>query len=320
VLAALYRSTGSSDVLRVEEVELPGPGPGEVRVRLRVAGVNPTDWKMRGRAAPDQFQVPGQDGAGEIVEVGDGVDAGRVGERVWVWFAAARGRRWGSAAQETVVPARQAVRLPDGVSYDLGAGLGIPAMTAWHCLHAEGPLEGRTVLVAGGAGAVGNAAVALARDAGARVVATTSSPEKAELARAAGAHVVVDRHAPDLADQVRAASPDGVHRVVEVALGANLALDLAVLAPLGAVATYADDPLADLPVRDLMVANAVLRFVLVYGVADPDLDAAAAGVARAVEAGVLPALPAVRFPLEQVAQAHDAVEGGVLGKVLIDLP
>ena len=152
------------------------------------------------------------------------------------------------------------------------------------------------------------------------MVTTTSSPEKADLARAAGAHAVLDRHAPDLAEQVRAAAPDGVHRVVEVALGANLELDLAVLAPRSTVATYADDPLADLPVRRLMVANAVLRFVLVYGLTDADLDAAVAGVARAVAAGVLPALPAVRFPLEQVAQAHDAVQAGVLGKVLLDLP
>ena len=320
MLAALYRSPGSSQVLTVEEVDAPEPAPGEVRVRLRVAGVNPTDWKVRTRAAADPFQVPGQDGAGEVVAVGEGVDPGRVGERVWVWFAAARGRRWGTAAQETVVPSRQAVRLPDEASYELGAGLGIPAMTAWQCLYADGPVEGRTVLVAGGAGAVGNAAVALARDGGARVLTTTSSAEKADLARAAGAHVVLDRHAADLAGQVRAAAPDGVHRVVEVALGANLRLDLDALAPFGAVATYADDPLSDLPVRELMVANAVLRFVLVYGVADADLDAAAEGVAQAVADGVLPALPPVRFPLEQVAQAHDAVQAGTFGKVLLDLP
>ena len=319
MLAAVYRSPGSADVLSVEEVEAPRPGPGEVRVRLRVAGVNPTDGKSRSRAQPDGFQVPGQDGAGDVVEVGEGVDPSRVGERVWVWFAAANGRRWGTAAQETVVPSRQAVRLPDGVSYDLGAGLGIPAMTAWHCLFADGPLGGRTVLVAGGGGAVGNAAVALARRGGAHVVAT-SSAAKAHLAEAAGAHAVVDRHAPDAAEQVRAAAPDGVHRVVEVALGANLALDLAVLAPHGVVSTYADDPLADVPVRQLMVLNASLAFVLVYGVADLDLDAAVAGVSAAVAAGELPALPVVRYPLQEVGAAQDAVLAGAPGKVLLDLP
>ncbi len=319
MLAALYRSPGSADVLSVEQVEAPSPGPGEVRVRLRVAGVNPTDGKSRSRATPDGFQVPGQDGAGDVVEVGPGVDPARVGERVWVWFAAANGRRWGTAAQETVVPSRQAVRLPESASYDLGAGLGIPAMTAWHCLYADGPLSGRTVLVAGGGGAVGNAAVALARRGGARVISTTSAA-KAGLAEAAGAHVVLDRHAGDLAEQVRAAAPDGVHRVVEVALGANLALDLAVLAPHGVVSTYADDPLRDVPVRSLMVLNATLTFVMIYGVADADLDAAVAGVSAAVAADDLPALPTVRHPLSAVGAAQDEVLAGAAGKVLLDLP
>jgi len=290
-----------------------------VRVRLRVAGVNPTDGKVRLRAQPDGFQVPGQDGAGDLIEVGEGVDPARVGERVWVWFAAARGRRWGTDAQETVVPARQAVRLPDDASYDVGAGLGIPAMTAWHCLFADGPVEGRTVLVAGGGGAVGNAAVALARRGGARVVAT-SSRAKAPLAEAAGAHVVIDRHADDLEARLRRAAPDGVHRVVELALGANLALDLAVLAPHGVVSTYADDPLRDVPVRELMVANATLQFVLVYGLADPDLDAAVTGVSAALAEGRLPALPVLRMPLEQVGAAQEAVLAGAPGKVLLDLP
>ena len=319
MLAAVYRTTGGPEVLSVEEVPTPEPGPGEVRVRLRVAGVNPTDWKMRTTAAPQDFQVPGQDGAGEVDAVGEGVDPGRVGERVWVWFAAARGRRWGSAAQWTVLPSRQAVRLPDGVSYEVGAGLGIPAMTAWHCLFADGSLDGRTVLVAGGAGAVGNAAVALARRDGATVVATASSPEKAALASAAGAHAVVDYRADDAAAQVRAAAPDGVSRIIEVALGANVALDLAVLAPRGVVSTYADDELRT-PTRPLMVANATLQFVLVYGLADGALDAAAAGVSAALADGTLRGLPVTRFALADVAAAHAAVESRTSGKVLLDLP
>lgn len=320
MLAAIYRTTGGSDVLSVEDVPVPEPGPGEVRVRLRVAGVNPTDWKSRTSAAPAHaFQVPGQDGAGDVDAVGEGVDAARVGERVWVWFAAARGRQWGSAAQWTVVPDRQAVRLPDEVSYDQGAGLGIPAMTAWHCLFADGPLDGKDVLVAGGAGAVGNAAVALARRAGARVVATASTPDKAELARAAGAHAVVDYRADDAADQVRAVAADGVSRVVEVALGANLALDLVVVAPHAVISTYADDELRT-SVRPLMVANLTLAFVLVYFLSDEALDAAVAGVSEALAAGDLPALPVTRFPLERIAEAHDAVQQGTPGKVLVDLP
>lgn len=321
MLAAVYRRPGpAAEVLTVEEIDRPQPGPGEVRVRLRVAGVNPTDWKSRTSTTPATgLQVPGQDGAGDVDAVGPGVDPGRVGERVWVWFAA-RGRQWGTAAQYTVVPARQAVQLPGGVPYDLAAGLGIPAMTASHCLFADGPLDGATVLVAGGAGAVGNAAIALARRAGARVIATASGPEKAELARAAGARAVVNYRDDDAAEQVRAAAPDGIDRVVELALGANLRLDLAVLAPRSVISTYADDAVHDIPVRDLMVANARLAFVLIYGIADPDLDAAIADVSAAVEAGELPALPATRFALADTAAAHDAVQGGVLGKVLIDLP
>ncbi len=315
--AALYRHSGDSSVLSVEQIQTPTPGPGEVRVRLHVAGVNPTDWKRRGTTEPDDFQIPGQDGAGDIDAVGPGVDPARVGERVWVWFAARPGRRYGSAAEFTVVPAGQAVRLPDDVSYDAGAGFGVPAMTAWHCLYADGPIAGRTVLVAAGAGAVGNAAVALARRGGAQVISTVSGPEKGELARAAGAHAVVNYRDDDAADQTKAAAPDGVDRIVEVALGANLELDLAVLAPLGTIATYADDPVADLPVRQLMVANAALRFVLIYGLSPGELVAAAAGVGAA--AADLPTLPVTWFPLERIAAAHDAVQQGTLGKVLVDL-
>ena len=319
MLAALYRSAGPSSVLSVEQVDPPPVGPGQVRVRMRVAGVNPTDYKARLRSAAQPFQVPGHDGAGRVVEVGEGVDPQRVGQRVWVWFAAARGRRWGAAAQETVVPARQAVPLPDGATDDLGAGLGIPAMTAWHCLFADGPVDGRTVLVAGGAGAVGSAAVAMARGAGAHVIATASAA-KLEQARGYGAHVTLDRTASDLADQVKAAAPNGVHRVVELALGANLALDLAVLAPRSTVSTYADDPVPQLPVRELMTANATLAFVLVYGLSDDQLDAAVRGVSAAVADGSLRPQPPVRFPLEHIAQAHDLVEAGAPGKVLLDLP
>ena len=320
MLAAAYRTVGSSAVLIVEDVARPEPGPGEVRVRLRVAGVNPTDWKMRSSATPAHaFQVPGQDGAGEVDAVGEGVDAARIGQRVWVWFAAARGRQWGTAAQWTVVPDRQAVRLPDEVTFEFGAGLGIPALTAWHCLFADGPLSGSDVLVAAGAGAVGNVAVALARRAGARVIATTSTPVKAELARAAGAHAVVDYRLPDAAAQVRAIAPGGVSRIIEVALGANLALDLAVAGPRAVVATYADDDLHT-STRPLMVGNVTLAFVLVYGLADAALDAAVAGVSEAVAAGELPGLPVTRFALSGIAAAHDAVQAGTLGKVLVDLP
>src|SRR3954470_14770793 len=210
MLAARYTRPGAArDVLSVGDVPTPEPGPGEVRVRLRVSGVNPTDWKARSGAAVDgDFQIPNQDGAGFVDAVGDGVDPSRAGERVGVYFAA-RQRPWGTAAQYTVVPAEQAVALPEGASDDLGASLGIPALTAHRCLFADGPIDGRTVLVAGGAGAVGHAAIELATWAGARVIATVSTPEKARLAEAAGAELTVDyRDGDTAARRIRAAAGD----------------------------------------------------------------------------------------------------------------
>ncbi|MGH3164901.1 MAG: NADPH:quinone reductase [Trebonia sp.] len=318
--AAVYRTTGPArEVLRVEEVDRPEPGPGEVLVRVRASGINPTDYKTRagGTARPiDGFQIPDQDGAGIIEAVGDGVDAGRTGQRVWVWFAAF-GRRWGTAAEYTAVPARQAVPLPDGASFELGACLGVPAMTAHRALFADGPVAGKSVLVAGGAGAVGHYAIELAKRAGARVVTTVSGPEKAELAAKAGADLVVNYKDADAIGQVQAFAPV-MDRVVEVALGANMELDLAVSGPRTVVVTYAADG-ADpvLPVRACMTANVTLRFILLYGVPGPALDAAVTDITAAVAAGALTELPVHRFALDETAAAHEAAERGAVGKVLI---
>ncbi len=320
--AALYDRTGAArDVLRVEDVDRPEPGPGEVRVRVHVSGVNPTDYKGRGGATPrpiDGFQIPHHDGAGVIDAVGAGVRPGRVGQRVWVWFAAA-GQRWGTAAEWTVVPERRAVPLPDGASLELGASLGVPAMTAHRCLFADGPVTGEAVLVAGGAGAVGHFAIELGKQAGARVVTTVSGPQKAELAAKAGADLVVNYREPDAADQIRSfAHP--VSRVTEVALGANLALDLAVSGPDTVIVTYAAEPQDPaLPVRACMTANVSLRFVLLYGVPAPALGQAIGDITAAITAGALTELPVHRFPLEDIVAAHEAAERGAVGKVLITL-
>ena len=318
--AAVYRMTGSArDVLAVENVDRPEPGPGEVLVRIHASGVNPTDFKTRAGATPrpiDEFQVPDQDGAGVIEAVGDGVGAARVGQRVWVWFAAFN-RRWGTAAEYTVVPSRQAVGLPDGASFELGASLGVPAMTAHRALFADGPVSGKTVLVAGGAGAVGHFAIELAKHAGARVVTTVSSKEKAELAARAGADLVVNYKDKDAIDQVKAFAPV-VDRITEVALGANLELDLSVSGPQTSVVTYAadgDDP--TIPVRACMGANVNLRFMLLYGVPAPALDAAVKDITTAITDGALTELPVHRFALDEVAAAHEAVESGAVGKVIV---
>jgi len=320
--AALYDRHGAArEVLRVEDVERPEPGPGEVRVRVEFSGVNPTDWKSRSGATArpmDGFQIPHHDGAGVIDAVGEGVDPGRVGQRVWLWLAAA-GRRWGTAAQWTVVPEHNAVPLPVGASAELGASLGVPAVTAHRCLFADGPLDGKTVLVAGGAGAVGHFAIELAKHAGARVITTVSGPQKAELAAKAGADLVVNYREPDAAGQISSfTGGKGVDHVVEVALGANLQLDLAVIRPVARIVTYAAEP-ADpaLPVRACMTANVVLRFVLLYEVPAEALRQAARDITTALADGALTELPVTKFPLDEIAAAQDAVESGAVGKVLV---
>ena len=219
------------------------------------------------------------------------------------------------------MPSDHAVPLGDA-SFDLGASLGVPAMTAHRCLFADGPIDGAGVLVAGGAGAVGRMAIELAVLAGARVVATVSGPEKGELARAAGAHHVVSYRDDDAADQIRAALPGGVDRVAEVDLANNLELDTAVIVNGAAVVTYADSGAeVSIPaVRALMTNNVVLRFVLLYFVPPAALAAAAEDVASAVRAGALTTLPLHRFTLDETGAAHDAVEAGTVGKVLIDVP
>ena len=333
----MYSETGGPEVLRLVERSVPEPGPGEVRVRVSVSGVNPTDWKSRraGEAPPFPEVVPNQDGAGTIDAVGEGVDPSRLGGRVWLWEAAWE-RADGTAQEYVVLPERQTVALPDAASFDLGASLGIPALTAHRCLTVSdvgpgrlrpGALSGRTLLVAGGAGAVGHAAIQLGRWAGARVIATVSSAVKAELARAAGADDVVNYRSVDAAAEIREVAPDGVSVVVEVAPAANAALDAAVLAPNGTVAVYANEGGAggvELSVRELLFRNVRYQFVLVYTVPSDAKEQAVADVAAAVADGALPVgeeagLPLHRYPLEQTAEAHAAVEGGAVGKVLVDV-
>jgi NADPH2:quinone reductase len=303
----------------VADIERPEPGPGEVRVRVHASGVNPTDVKARSGAVPrpiDGFQIPHQDGAGVIDKAGEGVNPHRRGQRVWLYFAA-HGRRWGTVAEWTVVPANLAIPLPARASMELGATMGVPALTAHRCVFADGPVTGQTVLVQGGAGAVGHYAIEFAKRGGARVVTTVSGAEKAELARAAGADLVVNYREGDVPDQVRPFA-EKVDRIIEVALSANLTADLALSGPQTVIVTYAadgQDPV--LPVRACMSANVTLRFVLLYGVPQAALDQGAADITAALEAGALTPLPPHRFLLGDVAAAHEAVENGVSGKVLV---
>ncbi|MEU6970794.1 NADPH:quinone reductase [Kitasatospora aureofaciens] len=335
--AIIYRDNGGPDVLQFVDRDLPAPGPGEVRVRVAVSGVNPTDWQARsGIGHPKHFPevTPHLDGAGTIDAVGEGVDQSRVGQRVWLFMAAA-GRPTGTAAEFTVVPAEQAVPLPDEADFDVGASLGVPALTAHRALTVaeDGPrrlrpgaLDGKVVLAAGGAGAVGHAVIQLARWAGATVISTVSSPEKARLAAAAGADHVINYREGDPAAAIRTTAPDGVDIIAEVALGTNLALDLAVLRTRGTISTYANDggKPVELDVLQNMALNTRFQFLILF-LAGPEARAAAAqDVAAAVRDGALPVgeehgLPLLRFPLERTADAHRAVESRMVGKVLVDI-
>ncbi|MEU0510101.1 MULTISPECIES: NADPH:quinone reductase [unclassified Amycolatopsis] len=305
----------------MRDLEMREPGRGEVRVRISLSGINPSDVKRRDGRTPsriDGFQVPHMDGVGRIDAVGPGVAPDRVGQRVWLWMAALSSP-WGTAAEQCVVPHEQAVPLPDHVPDELGASLGVPALTAHLCLFPDGPLQGTDVLVAGGAGAVGHFAIELAKWAGARVATTVSSPAKAELASQAGADLVVNYRTEDAITRIRAFS-DGINRVVEVAPAANWELDTAVCATGARIVAYSvDRPTLELPLLPSLTSLVTIRFLLVYSAPRDAVIEAAREVTAAAAAGALTPLPVHSFSLARIAAAHEAVEAGVTGKVIIDL-
>ncbi|MEN9773798.1 MAG: hypothetical protein RL322_868 [Pseudomonadota bacterium] len=325
--AAWYSRKGPAhEVLQCGEQPDPVPASGEVRVRVRISAVNPSDTKnrsgVRGLAMPYPLIIPHQDGAGVIDQVGEGVDPGRVGERVWVYEATWM-RPGGTAAQYTVVPAHKAVRLPDPVSFEAGACLGIPAMTAHRCVFADGSVQGQIVLIQGGAGAVGYYAVQMARLGGAaRVLTTVSRADQAALARSAGADTIIDRHAAPVPTQVAEVLGGSarVDRIIEVAFGANLADDLEMIAPRGVIAAYASDavPQPQLPFWQMTQKDLTLRAVLVYQMSAAAHDEAARWITSALEAGQLSHPIDKVFSLNEIVQAHEACESMKnLGKVLV---
>ncbi|HSP38353.1 MAG TPA: NADPH:quinone reductase [Frankiaceae bacterium] len=347
--AVVYDRNGGPEVLHEVDLPTPEPGPGEVRVAVRRSGVNPTDWKSRQGSGPDTpvepAHTPNQDGSGVVEAVGEGVDDALVGRAVWLWEAARDRPRGGTAQQQTVLPVRHVVPLPgsadpgsavlDSANFDLGASLGVPFLTAHRCLTVTeggpsslgpGALQGHVVLVAGGAGAVGNAAIQLARWADATVITTISNPHKAQLAAAAGADHVIDYRQQDVVAEIRRIAPHGVHSIVEVSPGKNAAIDAQVLAMHGSVAVYADDNTSEvsIPVRASMLPNVRWQFVLVYtepavAKATGIADVSAAVRAGAIRVGEAAGLPLHHFPLADVAGAHQAVQDGTVGKVLIDV-
>ncbi|MCZ2403003.1 NADPH:quinone reductase [Paenarthrobacter sp. Z7-10] len=338
--AIVYRATGDPSVLELIDRDVSEPGPGEVRVRLVVSGVNPTDWKSRrgaksGEPLPFAEVVPNQDGAGIVDAVGAGVDRVRNGDRVWLALAAYQRADGGTAQEFAVLPVERVFALPESAGFDVGASLGVPAITAHRALSVaeDGPrrlrpgaLRGKVVLVAGGAGAVGHAAIQLAKWAGAVVITTISSPAKAALVRRAGADHVVNYKESDAAARIRRIAPEGVDLVVEVAPAQNADLDLAVIRNRGSIAVDANNggDHVHLDVRKHFSLNVRYQFVLLYTVGMEAVHAAAEDINAAIADGALAVgeqagLPLHRFALADTAAAHAAVEQGIVGKVLIDV-
>jgi NADPH2:quinone reductase len=327
--AAYYEKKGpAAKVLVVGDVPDPQPGPGEVRVKVQVSGINPTDTKLRGGwdgalEMPFPRVIPHQDGAGVVDRAGAGVPQSRIGERAWI-YEAQRGRAFGTCAEYVTVPADNAVPMPAAASFETGACLGIAGMTAHRCLFQDGGIQGQTVLVAGGAGSVGQAAILLAKWAGARVIATVSRAEQEKVAREAGADLVVNRKGGDAAERIKAfAGGAGIDRVVEVAFEANLDLNRAVLKANGVISTYSSGPpdsAPRIPFTQVMRQGITVHFILVYVMTREAHQAAARDLNAALEAGRYRPHVARVFDLAGTAAAHEAQESGAtIGKLLVRL-
>jgi NADPH2:quinone reductase len=323
--AAFYEKNGPArEVLKTGEIDTPRPAAGEVRVKLKTSGVNPSDVKARiGSTRKIAFPrvIPHSDGAGVIDMVGDGVAASRVGERVWTWNAQWL-RPFGTCAEYVTLPADLAVRLPDKTSFEAGACLGIPAMTAYHAIAVAEAKPGMTLLVSGGAGAVGHYAIQFAKTAGATVITTISSPEKAKIAKAAGADHTIDYKRDNVGEQVMALTgKKGVDAVIELDIAANASLMPQVLRPRGTIVIYGTGaPEAQVPLFFFLRNAIALKFIYVYELTAAERNAALGAISRALEAGMLINNVAASFPLAESVAAHEAVEQGkVLGNVVVTI-
>jgi NADPH2:quinone reductase len=325
--AAWFEKFGAArEVLVIGEKPQPVAGPGEVLVRLRRSGVNPSDVKKRAGSNPalldDGYVIPNSDGAGVIEAVGEGVDARRVGEKVWV-YQAQFGRRFGTAAQYVALDASRAVNLPIEAGFDVGACAGIPIMTAHRCVHADGAIAGQTVLVTGGAGRVGYYAVQWARMAGARVIASASNARDEAVCREAGAQQVVNHREPGFGERVKSLNGGRpVDRVIDVEFGANLPEILDCIRTGGVIATYSSTQVKEptLPFMRMMYLDLTLHFVIVYSMPEPAKKHAIADITQAFRNGMLQHRIAERVPLTGIAHANELVErGGSHGCIVLDV-
>jgi NADPH2:quinone reductase len=324
--AASYTELGAAaDVLRIGEVDTPQPGPGEIRVKLHTSGVNPSDWKARlrgrGGAIPFAQIIPHSDGAGVVDAVGEGIDDGRIGQRVWVMNGQWK-RPFGTAAEYIALPEKYVIALPDGADFAAAACFGIPFLTAQRAVTFDGDVAGQTLLVAGGAGAVGHHAIQIAKYKGARVLSTVSSQEKADYVRAAGADEAIDYRAEDVAARVEELTDGrGADRIVELNLSANAPMYGRILAPGGTVIVYGtDEPTAIIPAQAFIVRGAALKWFIVYELSDAARDAGVADLNRMLTDGALTTTIAARFPLDDIVAAHEMVEAAQhMGNVVLDI-
>ena len=326
MLAAWYEKQGpAQDVIQIGELPTPEPGSGEVRVKLSFSGVSPSDTKRRsgfgGQKMAFPAIVPHSDGAGVIDQVGTGVNKARIGERVWIYCGQWE-RSSGTAAEYITIRADHAIALPEAVDLISGACLGIPAVTAHRALFADGPISGLTVLVTGGAGAVGNYAIQLAKWGGANPVITTcSSPAKAKVAKAAGADIVVNYKENDVLSSINdATGGEGVDRIVEVAFGVNLTSTVTLLKDNGIISAYASDaePTPLLPFYPMMQKNSVLRWVFMYKIPNKDFLLACKDLNDWLTSSATQHLVARVFPLDETATAHEFLESGqATGNIII---
>jgi NADPH2:quinone reductase len=319
--AAYYEKNGAAaDVLVVDEVETPAPGPGEVRVKIATSGVNPSDVKSRAgtvrKIAFDRV-IPHSDGAGTIDMVGEGVSPDRVGERVWIWNGQWK-RPFGTAAEYITLPETMAVTLPDDTSFEIGACLGIPAMTAVHAVALAEAGPETTLLVSGGAGAVANYAIQFAKARGARVLTTVSSPEKAAMAKEAGADETIDYKREDVGARVKDLTMQmGVDCIIEMDLSANAKLIPQVIKPKGQVVIYGTGPEATIPAAFCLVNTIRLQFFLVYELDDQERKAAVDEINAMLATGKLVHHLGPEFSLDDTAKAHEAMEAAVVGKIVV---
>lgn len=327
--AAFYTKIGAAaDVLELADLAEPVAGPGEVLVRISASGINPADVKRRagwrGVAMAHPRIIPHSDGAGEIVDIGPGVENRKSGDRVWMWNAqggySGPGRADGTAAQYIAIAASQTAFLPAAITMEEGACLGVPAMTAHYAVFADGAVEGKTLLVQGGGGSVAHFAIQFAVCNGAKVIATAGSPERADHARNAGAELVLDRHDKALAKQIMEATAGGVDRIIESEFGGNLETDVAVLKPGGVIAAYSSTavPAPVFPYYTLAARGGAVRIIQSFGFSPEIRGAVARMVSTMSASGHLQVAIGRTFELDAIAAAHESVESQqVVGNVVI---